>query len=165
MSRGPLFEPDYRPLFSGHETFPLRYGWLKKAYDAVAAEYKDTDNKKIFLSDEAIARFGVGKNMVASMRHWATCSGVIGEDHLTGKLEATAVGNFLFSEDGIDPYLEMPASLWHLHWLLCSGDRERPIKTTWFWIFNHFTGVNFSRDELVNGLMKLAEAPDWRRMS
>lgn len=23
-----------RPSFSGHETFPLRFGWLKKALDA-----------------------------------------------------------------------------------------------------------------------------------
>ncbi|MEK7854647.1 MAG: DUF4007 family protein, partial [Acidobacteriota bacterium] len=35
MRRGPLFEPNYRPSFSGHETFPLRYGWLKKAFDRV----------------------------------------------------------------------------------------------------------------------------------
>ena len=34
MTRGPLFEDDYKPVFSGHETFPLRYGWLKKAFDA-----------------------------------------------------------------------------------------------------------------------------------
>ena len=34
MTRGPLYEPDYKPQFSGHETFPLRYGWLKKAFDA-----------------------------------------------------------------------------------------------------------------------------------
>ena len=35
MLRGPLYGDDYRPQFSGHETFPLRYGWLKKAFDAV----------------------------------------------------------------------------------------------------------------------------------
>ena len=26
-----------KPVFSGHETFPLRYGWLKKVYDAATA--------------------------------------------------------------------------------------------------------------------------------
>ena len=35
MLRGPLYHGDYSPQLSGHETFPLRYGWLKKAFDAV----------------------------------------------------------------------------------------------------------------------------------
>ena len=36
MAREPLFHNDYSPQFSGHETFPLRYGWLKKGFDRVA---------------------------------------------------------------------------------------------------------------------------------
>ena len=36
MARGPLYQHGYEPQFSGHETFPLRYGWLKKAFDRVA---------------------------------------------------------------------------------------------------------------------------------
>ena len=35
--RGPLANPAFRAQFSGHETFPLRHLWLKKAYDQVAA--------------------------------------------------------------------------------------------------------------------------------
>ena len=165
MPRGPLFQPDYRPLFSGHETFPLRYGWLKKSYDAVVARRDEPDNKKLFLNDDAIAKFGVGKNMVASMRHWATCCAIIQEHEKSGQLAPAPVGEFLFGLKGVDPYLEDPASLWHLHWLLCSGDNSRPIKTTWFWTFNHYASANFTRDDLVEGLMKLGEARDWRRMS
>ena len=41
MSYRPFHDPNYRPQFSGHETFPLRYGWLKKAFDQVA----ETNNK------------------------------------------------------------------------------------------------------------------------
>ena len=37
MIRGPLANPTFRAQFSGHETFPLRHLWLKKAYDQVAA--------------------------------------------------------------------------------------------------------------------------------
>src|ERR1700685_4004049 len=117
MARGPLFQDGYRPQLSGHETFPLRYGWLKKACDAVQASEHQPENRSIFLSDEAIARFGVGKNMVASMRHWANCCGVIAEDPKSGQLSPTDVGNFLFGDEGVDPYLECAASLWHIHWL------------------------------------------------
>lgn len=51
MVRGPLFRDDYKPLFSGHETFPLRYGWLKKAFDATAESSDDPRNKRaVFLA-------------------------------------------------------------------------------------------------------------------
>lgn len=163
MVRGPLYQPDYRPLFSGHETFPLRYGWLKKAYDAVLEDGTTPGTRSIFLKDTAIARFGVGKNMVGSMRHWASCTGVLGDEDTLGGLKPTAIGHLLFaSKGGEDPYLEHPASLWHLHWLLCSGASGRPIKTTWFWVFSHLSSTHFRRDELVDSLGRLAELRGWR---
>ena len=30
MIRSEIHESKYRPHFTGHETFPLKYGWLKK---------------------------------------------------------------------------------------------------------------------------------------
>jgi hypothetical protein len=50
--------------FSGHETFVFRYAWLKKGVDAFAAD------PEIFRKESAIVTLGVGKNMVASIRHW-----------------------------------------------------------------------------------------------
>ena len=44
------------PKFAGHETFTLRYGWLKKAVDATG------------LRDDALVTLGAGKNMVRSIR-------------------------------------------------------------------------------------------------
>ena len=73
MPRGPIYREGYRPQLSGHETFPLRYGWLKKAFDAVRATEDVGDNRTVFTGEDAIARFGVGKNMVASMLHWGGC--------------------------------------------------------------------------------------------
>ena len=77
MLRGPLYETDYQPHLSGHETFPIRYGWLKKAFDAVRETETGEDNRPVVFGPDAIGRFGVGKNMVASMRHWATVAGII----------------------------------------------------------------------------------------
>ena len=79
MARGPLFQDGYTPHFSGHQTFTLRYGWLKKVFDRVAETEDEPDNRNVCWDDGAIARFGVGKNMVASMRHWAKASGIIEE--------------------------------------------------------------------------------------
>ena len=62
-----------RLQFSGHETFALRAGWPRKAYDAALVD------PAVFASDDAIARFGVGKNMVRSIRHWALATGMLEE--------------------------------------------------------------------------------------
>ena len=57
--------------FSGHETFPFRYPWLKKGFDAVG------EDPHVFLRDDAITTLGVGKNMVRSIRHWCLTAGVL----------------------------------------------------------------------------------------
>ncbi|WP_060769525.1 DUF4007 family protein [Methylobacterium sp. AMS5] len=162
MVRGPLYQTEYRPQFSGHETFPLRYGWLKKAYDAISATKHDMANKQVFLSDDSIARLGVGKNMVSSIRHWATVCGIIEEDRTTGQLVTTPLGDLLFGSNAVDPYLESSASLWLIHWCLCANASKA---TTWFWTFSHYNNTTFKRDDLVDGLMKVAEGRGWQRVS
>ena len=159
MLRGRLHEDDYQPKLSGHETFPLRYGWLKKALDAVVDAEERGSDRSVFLADDAIARFGVGKNMVASMRHWAAAVGVIEES--PGRAVPTPLGARLFGADGLDPYMEDPATAWLIHWQLCGNPR----KTTWFWAFNHYSAASFERGMLVKGLEKLAKDRGWDRAS
>lgn len=161
MPRGPIFQDDYKPNLSGHETFPMRYGWLKKAYGAVRETQGEPGNRAVFLDDAAIARFGVGKNMVSSMRHWASVVGVIQEGEDAGTLSTTALGDMLFGSGGLDPYMEHPASLWLVHWRLAG----KPEKTTWFWAFNNYSGSMFERDRLVKGLENVAKERAWRRVA
>ncbi len=162
MQRGPLFEDGYRPLFTGHETFPLRYGWLKKAFDAVWETEGRNGNKSVFLRDDAIARFGVGKNMVSSMRHWATVAGVIEEPPGADSIATTEFGQRMFKDrGGLDPYMENPATLWLVHWHLAA----RSTKTTWFWVFNHCPAPTFDRDDLVKGILRVAKDLGWKRAS
>ena len=160
MVRGPLFQDTYRPQFSGHETFPLRYGWLKKAFDRVLATEDQPDNRAACWDDDAIARFGVGKNMVASMRHWAKVTGVV-EEPTINSVRTTELGRLLFGPTGLDPYMEHPATLWLIHWQLAARDE----KTTWFWAFNHYPAITFERDSLVNKLNRLAKDRNWSRVA
>ena len=161
MTRGPLFEDGYRPQFSGHETFPLRYGWLKKAYDRVAETESDPGNKSVFLDDDSIARFGVGKNMVRSMRHWASAAGVIADTPGEQGIRATDLGRKLFGVSGLDPYMEHSASLWLVHWQLAVCAE----KTTWFWAFNYYPAIDFDRRQLAKGLARLAKDRGWSRVA
>lgn len=154
-----LYESGYRPHFSGHMTFPLRHGWLKKAYDAV----KETDGeaRSPFLSEGAIARFGVGKNMVAAMRHWAVSAGVI-KPEAAGKDSSAEFGERLFDDGGYDPYMQNPSTSWLVHWNLSGRPTQ---KTTWFWTFNHFNNASFERGELERSIENLVEERGWGRIS
>ncbi|MDZ4741515.1 MAG: DUF4007 family protein [Alphaproteobacteria bacterium] len=146
MLRGLLISKHYRPQFSGHETFPLRQLWLRKAFDAVH-QAGGVASKSIFGDPAAIARFGVGKNMVAAIRHWALACDVI-EETANG-YAIGRVGEIFFGANGLDPYLEHPASAWLVHWYL-AGEGQR--STTWYWLFNHVTGPMFDRLDVVRGL-------------
>ncbi len=132
--------------FSGHETFPFRYPWLKKGFDAVRAD------AGVFARDDAITTLGVGKNMVRSIRHWCLAAGILAESREAGAvLRATELGTLLLDDEGLDPYLEDPTTLWVLHWhIACNRARA----TTWFWTFSHFNEPEFTREALASALFK-----------
>ena len=99
-------------IFSGHESFACRYGWLPKLYEAVI------DDPQLFSSDDrAILRLGLGRNMVKSLRFWGE---VFGITHTRGRdvLATKFAHSLLDPSRGLDPYLETSGSLWRLHWML-----------------------------------------------
>lgn len=161
MSRSPLLEAGYKPQFSGHETFPMRYGWLKKAYDAVENAQREALEHSVFNNEGAIAHFGVGKNMVAAIRHWATQCHVITGGHKGAPPKIGAIGKIIFDDSGLDPYMEYPSTLWLLQWVLATN----PKLTTWYWIFNHYSTDYFERDTLVQGLTSSEEEATWSSMT
>ena len=82
-----------RPRFSGHQTFPFRYGWLEKAYQHI-------QDGRQFSDPDALIHLGVGKNMVESIRYWCDVFGLADEHGLTSF--ATAL---LAPQTGWDSYL------------------------------------------------------------
>lgn len=143
--------------FSGHETFPLRQMWLKKAFDSAQSGGKIP--KSMFSDDHAIAQFGVGKNMVAAIKHWALACNVMRDDS-SGAYSVTEIAQAIFADDGFDAYSENPATAWYAHWYLAGrGNRA----TTWFWLFNHVTLPTFTRDELEAPLAEFAARLDPKR--
>lgn len=155
VMHGKLYEGDkIKQVFSGHETFPLRYGWLKKTYDEVLSATNDNlDAKHVFNDPEMISSFGVGKNMVSSMRHWATYTGLLKDNKLTKEAHE------IFSDDdGLDPWMEHPSTLWILHLMLA-----RNVKlTTYHWFFNYYNGVAFDRGLLNDEIRSLCELRSWK---
>ncbi len=103
-------------VFSGHESFVCRYGWLPKLYEALCAD------PELFADDDrAIVTLGIGKNMVKSIRFWGHAFGLTetAKGKRGGKVLATEFARLLLDpKQGRDPYLEDAASLWRLHWML-----------------------------------------------
>ncbi|MEQ9323610.1 MAG: DUF4007 family protein [Polyangiaceae bacterium] len=150
-----------RGSFAGHETFPFRYTWLRKAVLLTA------EDSGLFRQDDAMVRLGVGKNMVRSIRHWGLATKIIHEDPAVhdnrGRaLVPTELGRNLFGPEGWDEYLEDPATLWLLHWQLASTPTP---STTWFWTFNHAPQLQFLKTELITWMGRLVEQQGWSRVA
>lgn len=148
-----------RASFSGHETFPFRYTWLKKAVDAADGD------EYAFHADDAMVKLGVGKNMVSSIRHWGVTTGMLAEGaprrgSRVKPFRATELGALLFRDEGWDPFLEDPGTLWLLHWQLVSR-LERA--TTWWWVFNQYPGTVFTRGEIQEAIETLCAQRAWTR--
>ena len=92
------------PKISGHETFTLKYGWIKKIVDEVEkAENTDPESlKDLFKSDDAIVRFGIGRNMVNSLKYWATSTCLVHAENLT----LTSFSKDFFAADGKNLFFE-----------------------------------------------------------
>jgi hypothetical protein len=142
-----------RGQFAGHETFPLRLLWLKKAYDAV----KLGAAVGTFQEQEAIARFGVGRNMAVSMRFWSLASCLFSERDKI--IAPTPLGHRLLADDGLDPFLEHPATIWLVHWHIAASAE---MTTTTYFAFNVLSAIEFNPSSLVDELMALVTARSWR---
>ncbi|MCY4424514.1 MAG: DUF4007 family protein [Acidimicrobiaceae bacterium] len=147
--------------FARHETFHPRYSWFRKAYAHV------NDDPRIFGRPDAPVEIGVGKNMVRAIRFWGTAARLITDSpHNARGREAQCVptrrGHALFGENGWDPYMEDPGTLWLLHWLLLAPRKSRlPI---WWLAFNEFNAVEFAEPDLESAVSTLLDtAPEWPR--
>jgi len=129
-----------QPDFAKHAGFVIRYGWLRKAHRFAS------EDPKGFSREDAPVTMGVGKNMVTAIRFWGLASKIIVEQPKT-EVVPTCFGEAMFGENGWDPYLEDPASLWLIHWALFSPPSRLPI---WWHAFNMINAVEFSRDLLEN---------------
>jgi len=141
-----------KPRFTGHDTFPLRYGWLFKAVNLV------NNHELISVSDNdqaarTIEVLGVGKNMVNAIRYWAEVSKVV-ETRISKRTsvhEITSIGRYIFDpESGRDPYLEDVGTLWLIHFLLCFDDEQL---TAYRYFYNYSNSIYFEKSKLVDDLL------------
>ena len=131
--------------FSGHETFPFRYPWLKKGFDAVLGGGRASSARRRDHHPRRRQEHGaVHSPLVPGRRRiWRRTT------RADPRCKPTELGTLLLADDGLDPYLEDPATLWLLHWQIASN---RGRATTWFWAFSYFHEPEFTREALASAL-------------
>ena len=135
--------------FSGHETFPCRYAWLPKAYNAL-----NGDPCALADDERAMITLGVGKNMVRAIRFWVQATSVA-EPLKGGGYSITDFGREVFSGSGGDPFLEDIRTLWLIHWKLSTHVRE-PL-FAWDFLLNRWHHPEISRTVALQSFRQEAQ--------
>lgn len=119
----------------GHEKFFLRDGWLNKGITIIE------DNPKVFLGKDGPDVFGIGSNMVKSLRYWLKAFGIIEEKAGVGAY-LTEIGKKIKK---YDKYFEDDFTLWVLHSNIAKNVSEA---TTWYMFFNMCDIEEFTKEEI-----------------
>lgn len=137
-----IFNPN-EIAFGRQESFGLRYGWLTKGTQAFL------QSPDIFEQGDATVTLGVGRNMVRSIKYWLQAACIL-ERIGHAELQLTSIGEFIFGNTGVDPYLEDDTTLWLLHWLIATNATTA---TVFFWFFNYFHRAEFGVEDVNTSLI------------
>ena len=133
--------------FGGHETFPIREGWLHKGLKILL------DDASLLVNDNAADHLGVGQNMAKAIRHWLLAAGLAQTKETTrGKnkpvLESTALGNLVWKRDR---YFMDLGTWWALHINLVNSPAHA---ASWTWFFNSFAIDRFDKPVCLESLAR-----------
>ncbi len=136
--------------FGGHETFPIREGWLHKGLRIL------NEDPELLSADDLADHLGVGRNMGKSIRHWlqATQLAEKNPEAESGKravLQLTDLGQLIWNRD---PYFLSEGTWWILHVNLVNNPT---FAASWAWFFNSFSHDRFGRDVCVESLTRHIE--------
>ncbi len=129
----------------GNEKFALREGWITKGLKIVGQSSVNP-----FLDDDAIIKFGMGNNMIKSLRYYLKISNMIKETKDSCKLNTDNGIDILIKED---PYFEDDFCYFIFHFLIVSNSKS---KTVFSFLFNDTEGDVFSKDMLKDIVKKAA---------
>lgn len=125
----------------GHEKFLLREGWINKALITLP------NIPDAFTRKDAPDIFGIGSNMVKSLRYWMRAFGLTQEKGSAG-IQLTEMGEIIAK---YDPYLEKYFTLWIMHSFIAKNKEDA---TTWFMYFNHCDESDLEKNEIYKILLR-----------
>lgn len=125
----------------GHEKFALRDGWLNKGLMMVKRD------PMAFQGKNGPDIFGIGNNMVKSLRYWLKAFGLIEEKPGKGAT-LTELGELILK---YDPYFEDVFTVWILHSMIARNIKEA---TTWFMFFNKVDITDLDKEHIEDLLLR-----------
>ncbi len=132
----------------GHESFSIREGWLTKGI------FEVSKNPKIFSEKNLTDVFGIGTNMVKSLKYWLIVSNLIQENKNKGYV-LSELGELIKNKD---PYMEDIFSLYFIH-LNIAQNTERAL--IWNLFFNKCDMSTFSKDDLQRRIEEILKNDDF----
>lgn len=127
-----MAEEKVKLRLQGHEKFALREGWLNKGL-AILWETPD-----VFLRKDAPDIFGIGSNMVKSLRYWMRTLGLTNSNGSA----LTDLAKIILQ---YDPYFEKSFTWWILHSNIVRNKEEA---TTWYLYFNYCDADDLDKEEI-----------------
>ena len=122
----------------GHEKFALREGWINKALDILPG-IPDAFTRK-----NAPDLFGIGSNMVKSLRYWMKVLELTNENGS----ELSDLGKLIAKKD---PYLENMFTWWILHSNIAKSKEDA---TTWYMYFNRCDAEELDKSQIESILFR-----------
>ena len=133
--------------FRGHETFAIRKGWLSKGMKQVVSDPTIFSGK----NSNPMDVFGIGANMVKSLRYWLPAVGLTHCPKNKGSQYLTPFGKMVYT---CDPYIEELGTLWLLHYHLAN---QQDLATSWYFFFNQFQRSEFDKADFTTALTNYAK--------
>lgn len=125
---------------TGHNTFYLREGWLKKGL------FEVNKNPEIFQANnltKAIDSLGIGSNMVTSLKYWLLYFKLIEKDS-DHKFIITEFANMILS---MDNFLNKNGTLWLLHLQSCNNS------SIWEIMFREMEIAKFTKEQVFDRII------------
>lgn len=111
-----------------HESFPIREGWLEKGINIIK------ENPSCFLKNHGPSNFGLGTNMVKSLKYWLEACQIVEFNNVAS---LTEFGELLYE---YDRYLDNIFSWWLIHYFL-STNYDLAI------VINEFFNMDYNKTE------------------
>lgn len=140
-----------------HEKFALRDGWINKGLLILSDDKGDfydsyyesrQDRHFAFIRKNAPDVFGMGNNMVKSLRFWMRACGLLDERGGNAGTYLSKIGEVIAE---YDLYLENPYTLWVLHSMLVKNFKEA---TSWNVFFNKCNVNEVTRSQIFEIMMR-----------
>lgn len=110
-----------------HETFSIREGWIEKGIHYI------NEDARSMSKENGTRVFGLGSNMVKSLRYWLTATKIATFKNANAKLEP--LGQLILERD---PYIDNDFTLWLIHLFLVTNEYDAPV-------FNAIFNLDYSQ--------------------